>query len=185
RAQSGSRRLQFCRLRSTDLSSCLMVPMDWTSAPITEDAPLEPAHRRFLSAPISAVFLKVESFLESERAQLPLWFVAAFGAGVGAWLWMPGSRQWEAFIALQLGLAGMALAFGRGRIGRALLLGSLAMAAGCGLIWSRSELVAAPALGKPLVATFRARTENVETLAAKGDLRLTLAPLDQGLPPRV
>ena len=30
-----------------------------------------------------------------------------------------------------------------------------------------------------------ARVERVETLAAKGDLRLTLAPLDAGLPPRV
>ena len=162
-----------------------MVPMDWTSAPITEDAPLEPAHRRFLPKPISAVFLKVEGFLESERAQLPLWFVAAFGAGIAAWMWMPGPRQWEAFIAVQLGLASLALALGRGRIGHALLLGSLAMAAGCGLVWSRSELVAAPALEKPLAATFRARIEAMETLAAKGDLRLTLAPLDQGLPPLV
>ena len=162
-----------------------MVPMDWTSAPITEDAPLEPAHRRFLPKPISAVFLKVEGFLESERAQLPLWFVAAFGAGIAAWLWMPGPRQWEAFIAVQLGLAGLALTLGRGRIGRVLLLGSLAMAAGCGLVWSRSELVAAVTLEKPVVATFRARVETVETLAAKGDMRLTLAPLDEGLVPRV
>ena len=86
-----------------------MVPMDWTSAPITEDAPLEPAHRRFLPRPISAVFLKVEGFLESERTQLPLWFVAAFGAGIAAWMWMPGPRQWEAFIVVQLGLAGLTL----------------------------------------------------------------------------
>jgi competence protein ComEC len=162
-----------------------MVPMDWTSAPITEDAPLEPAHRRFLPAPISAVFPKVEAFLESERAQLPLWFVAAFGAGIAAWMWMPGPRHWEAFIAVLLGLAGLASAFSRGRIGRVLLLGGLAMAAGCGLVWARRELVAAPVLEKPLVATFSARVETVETLPANGDLRLLLAPLDQGLPPRV
>jgi len=58
--------------------------MDWTSAPIIEDAPLEPAHRRFLSAKIGHFAGHVEAFLERERAQLPLWFTASFGAGIAA-----------------------------------------------------------------------------------------------------
>ena len=123
--------------------------------------------------------------LERERAQLPLWFAAAFGAGIAAWLWLPDPRQWAAFIIVTLGIAATAVAVGRGRSGRALLLGGLAMAAGCGLVWARAELVAAPRLERPLVTTFEARIERMEVRAAKGDLRLTLAVATSALPPTV
>ncbi|HEU0311313.1 MAG TPA: ComEC/Rec2 family competence protein [Sphingomicrobium sp.] len=134
---------------------------------------------------ISAISGTVETFLERERAQLPLWFVAAFGAGIAAWLWLPGPRQWSAFIMVALGLAVGGLAAGSTRSRRVLILGGLAMAAGCALIWWRSELVAAPRLERPVVATIEARIEKVETRAAKGDLRLTLSLADEHLPPRV
>ena len=163
--------------------------MDWTSAPITEDAPLEPAHRRFLSprilAPFSAVFERIEAFLEQERAQLPLWFTAAFGIGVAAWLWLPDSITWSAAILLGLGLAAGGVTAGHGRIGRSLLFGGLAFAAGCGLIWSRGELVATKRLDRPQVVTFEARVDIYEARAAKGDVRLTLVPEAAGMPPLV
>jgi competence protein ComEC len=159
--------------------------MDWTSAPIIEDAPLEPAPRRFLSAWISAVSGHLEAFLERERAQLPLWLVVAFGVGVAGWLWLPAPAQWTAFVTLVLGLAAAGLAMSPGRAGRAVLLGSLAMAAGCALIWWRSDWVASPRLERPLVISFEARIERIELRAAKGDIRLTLAPSTQALPPRV
>ena len=163
--------------------------MDWTSAPITEDAPLEPARRRFLPprilAPISAVFWRVEAFLEIERAQLPLWFTTAFGAGIAAWLWLPGPAQWSVAILLGLGAAAAGVALGTGRIARAMLFAGLAMAAGCALIWWRSGLVAAPRLERPAVVAFDARVEKIETRAAKGDLRLTLRTQAPGLPPLV
>ena len=163
--------------------------MDWTSAPIIEDAPLEPAHRRFLpstiAAGISAIFGPAERFLERERAQLPLWFGVAFGTGIAAWLWLPGPRQWASFIILTLGMAMASLCAGASRTARAMLLGGLAMAAGCALIWSRSEYVAGPRLDRPQVVSFEAKVEKVESRAAKGDLRLTLAPIDRQLPPRV
>lgn len=163
--------------------------MDWTSAPIIVDAPLEPAPRRFLpqwiAAWISAIFGRVEAFLERERAQLPLWFAAAFGAGIAAWLWLPAPGQWAAFIVVALGAAVAGISFGSDRAGRAMLLGGLAMAAGCALIWWRSGHVAAPRLERPLVASFAAKVEKVESRAAKGDLRLTLAPSSEALPPRV
>jgi competence protein ComEC len=159
--------------------------MDWTSAPITEDAPLEPAHRRFLPGPFSAVFVGIETFLERERAQLPLWFAVAFGAGIAGWLWLAGPQQWAGFLALTLGLAVSGFILGQARTGRALLLGGLAMAAGCALIWWRSELVAAPRLERPAVVTFEAEVARVETRAAKGDLRLTLKPQGEQLTPLV
>ena len=159
--------------------------MDWTSAPIIEDAPLEPAHRRFLPAWISAVFLRIETFLEGERAQLPLWFAVAFGAGIAAWLWLPGSGQWAAFIALVLAIALTAASAGPSRTSRAMLFGGLAMSVGCALIWWRSEHVAAPRLNRPQVVSFEAEVEKIESRAAKGDLRLTLTPSSGMLPPRV
>ena len=162
-----------------------MGPMDWTSAPNTVDAPLEPARSSFLAQRFSAVSGQIEQFLEVERAQLPLWFAVAFGTGIAAWLCLPGEREWAAFVALAIGLAFAGLTLGPARSGRALLLGGVAMAAGCALIWWRSETVAAPRLNRPVIATFEAGVERVETRAAKGDLRLTLGTSAAGLPPRI
>lgn len=159
--------------------------MDWTSAPIIVDAPLEPAHRSFLPAWFSAISGRIEAFLERERAQLPLWFAVAFGAGIAAWLWLLEPGQWAAFIALALAAALAGVSSGPSRAGRALLLGGLAMAAGCALIWWRSDYVAAPRLERPVVADIIARVEKVESRAAKGDLRLTLAPIGGALPSRI
>ena len=61
----------------------------------------------------------------------------------------------------------------------------LAIALGCGVIWLRSESVAAPRLERPLVTSFDGVVESVQPLAAKGDVRLTLATVDPKLPPRV
>ena len=159
--------------------------MDWTSAPITVDAPLEPARQSFLLQRISAVSWRIESLLERERAQLPLWFAVAFAAGIAAWLALPGPRQWTSCIILALGMAASGLTFGPRRAGRALLFAGLAIAAGCALIWLRSELVASTRLTRPAIVTFDAVIERIETRAAKGDLRLTLAPNIADLPPRV
>ena len=112
--------------------------MDWTSAPIIEDAPLEPAHRRFLPAGIGHFPARVEAFLERERAQLPLWFIAAFGAGIAARLWLPGPGEWLALVLIVAGLAVGGIGLGPSRIGRALLFGGRAMAAGSLLIWWRA-----------------------------------------------
>jgi competence protein ComEC len=158
--------------------------MDWTSAPIIEDAPLEPARGRFLPAQIGHFADRVEAFLERERAQLPLWFTASFGAGIAAWLWLPGPRQWAAFFVMALGLAAVGATLG-GRSRRALMFGGLAMAVGCSLIWWRSELVASPRLDRPKVIMFEGRVDRLESRAAKGDLRLTIATATAGLPPLV
>ena len=159
--------------------------MDWTSAPITEDAPLEPAHRPFLPATISAVLSDAEAFLERQRAQLPLWFTAAFGAGISAWLWLPGPEAWSAAMLVALALGAGGLALGSERLSRAMLFGGLAAAVGCGLIWWRSGSVAAPRLERPQVAAFEARVDKLEVRAAKGDVRLTLSVQAPGIPPRV
>jgi competence protein ComEC len=161
--------------------------MTVVSAPIIEDAPLEPARRRF-SAPAARRLLdNVERLLELERAQLPLWWVTAFGAGIAGWLWLSGPRAWTALllVALALATAGVALGPAR-RLSRALAWGGLALALGCGWIWLRAEQVASPRLERAGVHRFAARVEQVENRAARGDIRLRLAPARSSrLPPRV
>jgi len=149
--------------------------MAWVSAPNIEHAALEHAPPRFSFVFAGTAAASIEAFLEAERGQLPLWFVAAFASGIAAWLWLPGPTQWAAFIAFALAVALAGIAWGQGRLGRLLLIGGLALGAGCGLIWGRSALVAAPRLERPLIAVLDARIEKVEHLVAKDDLRLTLA----------
>ncbi|MEO5973065.1 MAG: ComEC/Rec2 family competence protein [Sphingomicrobium sp.] len=128
----------------------------------------------------------VEAFLERERGQLPLWFVVGFGAGIAGWFALGTPRQWVALVCLgaAAALSGFS-ARGGGRGEPALGWFGLAVALGCALVWARAEWVAAPRLDWPRVVRFDAQVERVETLAARGDLRLTLAPADPKLPPRV
>ncbi|MEO5810219.1 MAG: hypothetical protein ABIR51_09235, partial [Sphingomicrobium sp.] len=75
--------------------------MNEVSAPTIEVAPLEPAHRR-ISPIFPAMLARLETFLETERGQLPLWLVVAFGGGIAGWFWLGDSRQWIALILLGL-----------------------------------------------------------------------------------
>ncbi len=159
--------------------------MDWVSAPNIEDERAEPAPGRFSFAWLGLIRSVIEVFLERERAQLPLWFTVTFGTGIAAWLWMPGPRQWTAFIILAFGIAAAGLASGHGRLSRSLVFAGMAMAIGCSLIWWRSDFVAAPRIDRPMIASIDGRIDRVETRAAKGDLRLTLTTRSPGLPPVV
>ncbi|HVM38962.1 MAG TPA: ComEC/Rec2 family competence protein, partial [Sphingomicrobium sp.] len=155
------------------------------SAPNIAGAPLPQRARGFWKARIEAARDRVEALLEHERAQLPLWFVVGLGGGIAAWFALDGPRQWTAFLCLAAGLAVAGFAARGGRAERAAGWFGLALALGCALVWARAEWVRAPRLERPLVTAFDARVERVETLVAKGDLRLWLAPDDPALPPRV
>ncbi len=117
---------------------------------------------------------------------MPVWLVGGFGGGIAGWFVLGSPSQWAALICL--GAAGAIFGFsarGGGRAERALGWFGLALALGCALVWARAEWVAAPRLDWPRVVRFEAEVERVETLAARGDLRLTVAPADPELPPRV
>ncbi len=150
-----------------------------------EDASLEPAHRLFSPAVFTRIGLRTEAFLETERAQLPLWFVAAFGMGIAAWFALGASTAWTGIIAIGLGAAALGLGWRGSRTGRALTGFGIALALGCGLIWCRAYWVASPVLTRPQMAEISGTVERLETLAAKGDLRLTIANRTEGMPPRV
>ena len=161
--------------------------MTVVSAPNIEEASLEPAARAFSSAFLARTSTRIETFLEAERAQLPLWLVAAFGTGIAAWFWIGTVQAWTGFILVSLAISLAGLALGReGRLGPMLAGCGLALAVGCGLIWWRADHAASPRLDRPRIVTFAATVEQVQPLPAKGDIRLLLAPArHSGLPPRV
>ncbi|WP_448664938.1 ComEC/Rec2 family competence protein [Sphingomonas sp. CJ20] len=130
---------------------------------------------------------RVEVWLEAEREQLVLWLPVMLGVGITAWFLLPDAVRWIALLSAMaaLALVGVALA-GVGRAPRALTMAALAVAAGCALVWVRAERVAAPVLARPAMVAFEGRVEAVEHLAARGLVRVTLAPVARpDLPPRV
>ncbi|MEO5773120.1 MAG: ComEC/Rec2 family competence protein [Sphingomicrobium sp.] len=145
--------------------------------------PLAPAF--LLRERIAAGRERLERWLEKERGQLPPWVVVGFGGGVAGWFALDGRQQWIALICIAAGLAFLGFAARGGRAERAIGWFALACALGCALVWARSIQVAAPRLDRPVVATFAARVEQVEQLVAREQTRLTLAPSDSALPPRV
>ena len=155
------------------------------SAPNIGLAPLPQRARRFWELRFGGLRERVEGFLERERGQLPPWFVVGFGAGIAAWFTLDDPRHWLVFLCVSAALALVGFSLKGGRAERAAGWFGLALMLGCALVWARSAYVAAPRLERPLVTEFRARIERVETRTAKGDLRLTLAPADARLPPRV
>lgn len=127
----------------------------------------------------------IERWLEAERGQLPLWLPVALGAGITAWFLLDDARHWIGVIAAALGAAAAGAAV-PGRTGRVLLIVGLLLAAGCGSIWWRAESVSAPVLARAQVVTFEARVLRMESLTARGLVRLALAPIDRAdLPPRL
>lgn len=152
-------------------------------APSTGFRSLQIAVRRVASA----IGRRVESWLDAERDQLPLWIPVFLGTGIAAWFLLPDPARWAAVIAGAAGVALLCLAVGRGgRALRWLALAGVLVALGCALIWWRAERVAAPVIERPGVFSFTARIERVEPLSARGIVRLTVAPgAESGLPPRV
>ncbi|WP_206365768.1 ComEC/Rec2 family competence protein [Sphingomonas naasensis] len=130
---------------------------------------------------------QIEIWLEAEREQLVLWLPVAFGGGIAAWFLLPDAARWLGFTLSALALALVAVALpGGGRAPRVLAVAGLALAAGCALVWWRSDHVAAPVLARPAVVLVTGRVERVERLPARGMVRVTLAPQGHAdLPPRI
>lgn len=137
-----------------------------------------------LQTRIGTIVQCIENWLESERDQLALWVPVLLGSGIAAWFVLPYTAQWIGVIASGLALAALAPVAGiQTRLGRALLVGGLCVALGCGLSWSRAVRVAAARLDHPQVVRFSARVERIELRIAAGEYRLWLRPdADSALP---
>ncbi len=152
-------------------------------APSTPFQPLQIAAARAFGRARNGL----ESWLEAERDQLPLWLPVALGGGIALWFVLPDPRRWIAAILALGAVALFAVAVRRGgRAGHALAIGAVAAMIGIGLVWWRAERVAAPVLAHPTVAKFEARVESVEPLPSRGLVRVRLAPIGaEGMPPHV
>ena len=135
----------------------------------------------------TSILLRIENWLDAERDQLALWLPVALGAGIACWFGFARQEGWIAVIVAGGALAVLGLAAGRARrLGLILVIGGLCLAAGCAIIWARSELVAAPRLARPMVVTFDAVVNRNEIQVAKGQARVWLHPsAAAGLPPLV
>lgn len=129
----------------------------------------------------------VETWLDQERDQLPLWLPVALGSGIAAWFWLPSPTLWIAFMTSMLGvaLAGLMAGLGR-RLGVVLVAGGLAAVLGTGLVWHRADSVSGPVLARPAMAQFVARVIRIEQRGSEAGIRLLLSPADgAALPARV
>ncbi|WP_239016916.1 ComEC/Rec2 family competence protein [Sphingomonas ginkgonis] len=99
-----------------------------------------------------------------------------FGAGIAAWLALPGPSAWVSFLLIAAAASLAGFAAGGGRLERGIGWFGLAMALGCALLWARSALVAAPRLTSTGVVAVSGSVENVERLAARDVVRIILAP---------
>jgi len=128
----------------------------------------------------------VEGVLEAERDQLPLWLPVALGTGIAAWFALPLRDQWTGALLFFGALAAAGSAGWATRTGRAIALFGLFAALGLSLIWWRAEAVRAPVLARPVVTTFHARVEAIESRPDPGEVRLLATPVNAPeLPPRV
>lgn len=159
--------------------------MQWMSAPNIAGAPLPQLARGYWKARIGAAFGLAERALEAERTQLPPWIVIGVASGIAAWFGLGTPRSWAAFLLIAGGLALVGFLLVPGRRGRALGWFSLAATLGCALVWARASAVAEPRLDWPKVIALTGSVERVETLTAKGQVRLTIASDGSELPPRI
>ncbi|MBX7515307.1 ComEC family competence protein [Qipengyuania sp. GH38] len=124
-----------------------------------------------------------ERFLTASSFDRGPWITVAFAAGIGAWFLLDNQWQWSAAIGAAMLLALAAIAVWRGRDDRAALrlavtVISFAFAIGMAVVWSKSELVGAPAIERPAVVNLDARILEREEQPAEGRVRLTLAARD-------
>jgi competence protein ComEC len=108
-----------------------------------------------------------------------------FGAGIALWFSLPWRGEWLAATACAAGAALAGAALG-GRAGRLVMLAGLLFAAGVATAWWRAESVAAPRLERSVNAqVIEGRVLEVEILGGRDRTRLTLAPMDPALPPKL
>lgn len=136
---------------------------------------------------LSSAGLRLETLLDVEREQLPLWLPVGLGLGIAAWFTLSAEAAWIGFLLVAAALVLAALAIGAGKLwGRAVAIFALAAMLGCALVWARSGYVAEPRLERARMAEFAAVIESVQPLAARDSVRLILRPAaDAGLPTRL
>lgn len=97
---------------------------------------------------LSSVHRTIEQFLADRPFERGPWAAVGFGAGIAAWVVLPGPWHWGAFLALCAAAAAAAWliprdgANGAEHVRQAIMAMALMLAAGCATIWAKAVLVA-------------------------------------------
>ncbi|MCC6925589.1 MAG: ComEC/Rec2 family competence protein [Novosphingobium sp.] len=123
---------------------------------------------------------QIEQFLANSRFERGPWLVVALAGGIALWFALANEWQWLAAMALCLGLALASLAglAGEGRypyLRQAGILLPLAVAAGCGLVWTKSTLAGTEPIARPMVVQIDGKVLEREEQPAEHRVRLRLA----------
>lgn len=129
---------------------------------------------------LSSGLARIEHFLARSGFDQGPWAVVAFAAGIAAWFVLANPYQWLGAIFAGLGIGGLALGVlaADGRfpyLRRAVAVIALALAAGCALVWAKSELVGADPIARPMVSVIEAKVLDREEQPAEQRVRLLLA----------
>ncbi|WP_026149801.1 ComEC/Rec2 family competence protein [Sphingobium xenophagum] len=133
---------------------------------------------------LRGAFSRVESWLETEREQIPLWVPIALGAGIAAWFLLPDRAGWLAFCcgALALACLGSLLPDGA-RLRRMIVAGGMLACIGCALIWGKAVLLGQPPLARAVFTMVTGEVMAVRAVPAQQMVRTMLRPVDApGLP---
>ena len=129
---------------------------------------------------LSRGLAQIERFLDEAGFDRAPWLAVAFASGIGAWFALPAPQWWAGLIGAGVLIAGaVALATGGGErwpyTARALISVLLLVALGCAVVWSKSALVGAVPIDRPIFTTFDATILEREEQPAQQRVRLTLA----------
>ncbi len=145
------------------------------------DAAVQRPWRKALD--LSSALDGIESFLGSREFDRAPWLVVALIGGIALWFRLAGPWQWIASIGVALIAALAATALWRDRPERtnvrmATVGFGLAIALGVLLIWSRSAIVGAEPIERPVLTSIDGRVLDRRDKPAQGRVRITLAYRD-------
>ncbi|MEP7223098.1 MAG: ComEC/Rec2 family competence protein [Novosphingobium sp.] len=131
---------------------------------------------------------RLERFLAAAGFDRAPWLAVAFGLGIAAWFILANHWQWLAMIFALVGTMLSALLVMRedGRFPfarQAVAALALAASAGCGTVWTKSELLGAPPITRTATGIFTGTVTAREEQSAEGRVRLVLTITDPGAKP--
>ncbi len=121
----------------------------------------------------------IETWLEQEREQLPLWVPIGLGVGISAWLILPDRMAWLAFCCGALALVCLSMLLPAGGRVRRMLAGAGWLAlVGCVLIWGKAMWMGQPPLARPLFTTVTGVVLSTRPVPAQQMVRVMMQPID-------
>ena len=126
---------------------------------------------------VRAVFARIESWLEWEREQVPLWAPIGLGLGIAAWFVLLDRSGWLGFCCAMIALACMGLLLPDGaRLRRMVVVGGMLACMGCVLVWGKAVLLGQPPLARATFALVTGEVMSVRPVPAQHMVRAILKP---------